>query len=415
MASPRTRVFVDFSADTIYETNPLILNSATEGILNTNTLGSGTLPVEITDLVTQINIRRGRNRITSKFEPGTADVVLYDQNGDWNPTNPLSPYYPNLVPLRQIIIYADYGLGRYYLFSGFITNYDTGFRLGNQEVSSVTLRCVDSFRLFANATITTVTGGTAGQNSGARVNSILDMINFPISLRDIDTGDSTLQADPGTQRTVLDALNEVERSEFGGMYLDSQGFCVFKNRNNMISGATTPVYVFSDDGTDISYQNASVQFDDTNLINSVTAQRIGGSVQSAIDQPSIDKYFIHSGNRDNLLVQTDSEALDQAKSILVTRKDPEPRVDSIQINAYDDTNPNKPLSAINVEILEGVTVKKTMPGNTLFTQSSVVIGIHHDITKNSFVTTYFTSEPLIVGFVLNSSISGILNEDVLSY
>ena len=151
------------------------------------------------------------------------------------------------------------------------------------------------------------------------------------------------------------------------------------------------------------------------LINSVTAQRVGGSVQTAADQPSINKYFVHSGNRDNLLVQTDTEALDQARSILATRKDPEPRVDSIQINAYDDTNPNKPKSAIDVEILEGVTVKKTMPGNTLFTQSSVVIGIHHDITKTSFVTTYFTSEPLIAGFVLNSSISGILNEDVLSY
>ncbi len=74
---------------------------------------------------------------------GTANVVLYDQNGDWNPTNPAGAYYPNLVPLRQIIIYATYASQNYFLFSGFITNYDTGFRQDNDELSTVTLRCVD--------------------------------------------------------------------------------------------------------------------------------------------------------------------------------------------------------------------------------------------------------------------------------
>jgi hypothetical protein len=53
MPAPTLRVFVDFDSDTAFEINPLILGSATEGILDTNTLGSGTLPVEITDLVTR--------------------------------------------------------------------------------------------------------------------------------------------------------------------------------------------------------------------------------------------------------------------------------------------------------------------------------------------------------------------------
>ena len=156
MPAPTIRVFVDFDSDTAFETDPLILGSATEGILGTNRLGSGTLPVEITDLVTRVGIRRGRNRITSKFEFGSADVVLYDQNGDWNPTNSAGAYYPNLVPLRQIIIYATYLGVDYYIFSGYITNYDTGFRQGNEDVSTVTLRCVDAFKLLAGSAITTV-------------------------------------------------------------------------------------------------------------------------------------------------------------------------------------------------------------------------------------------------------------------
>ena len=415
MPAPTVRVFVDFYSDTAFEINPLILGSATEGILGTNTLGSGVLPIEVTSLVERIAIRRGRNRITGQFVSGTADVQLYDENGNWNPANPAGAYYPDLVPLRQIIITADYGGSDYYLFSGYIQAYDTGFWQGTEDVSRVTLRCVDGFRLFSGASITTVTGGTAGQDSGTRINKILDQIEFPLSLRNIDTGDSTLQADPGTQRNVLDALQQVENSELGGVFLDGQGIVNFKNRNAMISSPATAAYSFADDGTAISYQDAVVAFDDTTLINSVSVKRSGGTAQVAFDQNSIDKYFLHSGIREDILVQNDTEALNQAKAILATRKDPEPRVDSIVLNLYDDTNPNKPLSGVDIELLDGGTVKKTMPGSSSITQNSVVIGINHDITKSSWNTRLFTSEPLVAGFVLNSSLDGILGEDVLSY
>ena len=415
MPAPQLRVFVDFDSDTAFEINPLILGSATEGILGTNRLGNGTIPVEVTDLVTKCAIRRGRNRITSQFEFGSATVTLYDQNGDWNPMNPAGAYYPNLVPLRQIIIYATYEGVDYFLFSGFITNYDTGFRQGNEDVSTVTLRCVDGFKLLAGSAITTVSGAPAGQLSGARVNAILDAIEWPLSLRNVDTGDSTLQADPGTSRNALEALKTVEDSEFGGIFVDANGKVDFVSRDNLITIPATAVYSFSDDGTNISYTNAVVAFDDTNLINDVTITREGGTAQNAYDQPSIDKFFLHSGTRSGILVQTDTEALNQAKGILATRKDPEVRVDSIQLNLYDDTNPTKPLAGVDIELLDGVLVTKTMPGNTSVTQPSLVNAIHHDITKSSWMTTLFTSEPLLAGFVLDSTISGILDSDVLSY
>ena len=414
MPAPTLRVFVDFDSDTAFEINPLILGSATEGILGTNTLGSGTLPLEVTNLVSKVSIRRGRNRITSQFEAGTANVTLYDQNGDWNPTNPASIYYPNLVPLRQIIIYATYATNNYFLFSGFITNYDTGFRQGNDELSTVTLRCVDGFKLLAGSGITSVPGSGV-QLSGARVNAILDEIDWPISLRDIDAGDSTLQADPGTDRDALQALFNVEQSEFGGIFLDGNGQVNFVSRNALIAAPAFPVYEFSDQGTDISYTNAVVALDDTTLINDVTITRLNGTAQNAFDQDSIDKFFLHSGTRSGILVQTDTEALDQAEGILATRKDPEIRIDSIELNLYHDANPNKPLAGVDIELLDGVTVTKTTPGSTSVVQSSLVNAIHHDITKSSWMTTLYTTEPLLAGFVLDSDVSGILGEDVLSY
>lgn len=415
MAAPQLRVFVDFDSDTAFETNPLILGSATKGILGTNRLGSGTLPVEITSLVSKVAIRRGRNRITNKFEVGTATVQLYDENGDWNPMNPNGAYYPDLVPLRQIIIYATYLGVDYYIFSGFITNYDTGFYQGNDDVSNVTLRCIDGFKLLAGSSISTVASSPAGQLSGARVNALLDVIAWPQSLRLVDTGDSTLQADPGTTRNALEALQTVENSEFGGFFVDSLGEARFISRTNLIKQPATSVYTFSDTGSNISYTNAVVAYDDTTILNDVTITRSGGTAQNAKDQTSINTYFLHSGNRNGILVQTDTEALNQAQGILATRKDPKVRVDSIQLNLYDDINPDKPKAGVDIELLDGVTVTKTMPGNTTVTQPSLVNGIHHDITKSSWNTTIFTSEPLLSGFVLNSTISGILGTNVLSY
>jgi len=415
MAAPTIRVFVDFDSDTAFETNPFILGSATSGLLGTNKLGAGTLPVEITSLVTRVNIRRGRNRITSKFEFGSADVVLYDQNGNWNPMNTAGAYYPDLLPLRQIIIYATYLGVDYYLFSGYITNYDTGFKQGNEDLSMVTLRCVDAFKLLAGSAITTVAGTSTGQLSGARVDALLNAVDWPVSLREIDTGNSTLQADPGTSRNVLEALQTVENSEFGGIFVDGQSNVVFVDRDTLITRPATSLYSFNDNGTDISYTNAVVAYDDTTLINDVTVTRSGGTAQNVYDQTSIDTFFLHSGIRDGILVQTDAEALNQAKGILATRKDPEVRIDSIQLNLYDDINPNKPKAGVDIDLLDGITVTKTMPGNTSVTQPSLVNAIHHDITKSSWMTTLFTSEPLLAGFVLNSTVSGILGEDVLSY
>lgn len=414
MAAPQIRVFVDFESDTAFETNPLFLDSATKGLLGTNRLGSGTLPIDVTDIVRRISIRRGRNRITSKFEAGSADVTLYDANGDWNPTNVNGAYYPNLLPLKQIIITATFNNTDFYLFSGYITEYKTGFFPGNDDNSSVTLRCFDAFRLLAGASITTVSGTSAGQLTGARVNAILNQISWPDSLRNISDGDTTLQNDPGTTRNVLDALQVVENSELGGVFLDGQGKVNFKSRTQTIQAPSTAAYTFADDGTAINYQNAVFNFDDTTLLNSVSVTRLGGTAQTASDADSITAYFLRSGTREGILVQTDTESLNQARSILATRKDPEPRIDSIDLNALSD-NTLLQEAAVGVEILDGVIIKKTMPGNTTFTQESVVIGIHHDITPNMFKTTFFTSEPLISGFVLDSAIDGLLDTDVLAY
>jgi len=414
-AAPVIKASIDFSNGVAFVGEPFILDSVTNGILDTNQLGtSANANVDISNLIWAVSIRRGRQRLLNEFEAGTAQVTIIDQNGDFNPANPSSPYYGDLVPLRKIQIEAEYNGSTYVLFTGFITNYDTGFAVGSDEFSRVTFRCVDALRLFTTAQITSVPGSGI-QLSGARIDAILDELDYPATLRDIDAGDSTLQADPGTQRKALDALELVKKSEFGELFLDAEGRVTFLSRSAVTTSLASPVYDFADDGTGIAFQNAVVALDDSLVVNDVTVTRSGGSAQNVFDQDSIDKYFIHSGNRDGILVQTDAEALDMAEMLLSTRKETETRIDSILLNLEDGDDVSRVTAGLAIELMDCVDITKVMPGSTSITQTLLVQGLHHDITHRKFTTTVYTGESLIDGFILDSASQGILDTDALSY
>lgn len=414
-AAPVIGATIDFSNGPSFISNPMTLNDPLLGQLDYGQLVD--IPpqlVDISSIVVNVSIRRGRNRILSKFEAGTCNITLYDLNGDWNPENTASPYYGNLKPLRKVQVYATYNGTRYVLFTGFITNYDTNFNKGTDEVSRVTLQCSDAFRLFSNSQITTVPGAGV-QLSGARVNAILDEVDFPTAFRDIDAGQSTLQADPGTARTVINALRTVEDSEFGGFFIDAEGRATFIDRNALTASLGTPVYTFSDTGSGIAFQAALTAYDDTLIVNDVTVTRLNGTAQNVFDQPSIDTYFVHSGNRDGILVQTDAEALDQASMLLATRKDTETRIDSLQLNLENGDNVTRCVAGLNAELLDSVFVTKAMPGNTTISQTLLIQGLSHDFNNRVMTTTIYTGESLIDGFILGSSTQGIIGTNVLSY
>jgi hypothetical protein len=416
MAMPTLGVSVDFANGPAFG-NPLILGDAS------TPLGVGILAdtasdiVDVSDITLRASIRRGRNRILNKFEAGSATVVLEDTNGDWVPSNTSSPYYGKLVPLRKIRIYADYNSVRYYLYSGYITSYDTNFQLGLESISSVTLQCVDAFRLFSNVAISTVAGTSAGQFTGDRMNNLLDVPNFPSSMREIDTGDSTVQADPGSERDLLSALQTIENSEFGGFYIDPEGNAIFLSRDTLAQKADGTATNFADDGTGISYQGIDFAYDDTLIFNDVTVSRTGGTAQTVQDTSSIETYFIHSGKREGLLVETDAESLDQATMILQSRKDAVFRIDSIGLNLADDTETARIVAGLSLDIFDLTNITKSTPGSGSVTLELFVQGIQQDITTNTWTTKFFTAEPIIQAFILDSATQGTLDgaNSVLSY
>ncbi len=412
MTLPVVNAIINFSTGPSFA-QAMILG---EGILGTNILSdSAAVIVDVSNVVDTIQTNRGRNPQADQFQTGTLTLRIVDQNGDFNPQNPNSPYFGLLDPMRKVAISATYNSVTYPIFSGFITSYNTTTPKNALDVVYTTITAVDAFRLAQNAQIATVTGATAGDLSGTRINQILDQIGWPSSMRDVDAGLTTLQADPGTARTSLAAMQTVTLSEYGALYVDATGSFVFQDRNVTTASIGGTPTVFNDNGTNISYFNAIWRLDDTLVFNAASITRIGGTTQLAIDQPSIDKYFTHSYNQQNLLMQTDAVALDYAQAYVASRKDTSIRCDAITLDLYTDNYNAGIIAALDLDFFDPITITTNQPGSSTLTKTLQVFGVAMAITPNSWKATLTTLEPIIDGFILDSSLYGVLDTGVLAY
>lgn len=412
MTVPVINAIINFSTGPAFA-QAMILDT---GILGTNVLAdSQALIVDVSDQVDGITTMRGRNAQADVFQTGTLTLRIVDQNGDFNPQNPNGPYYGLLTPLRKVQITATYAGTEYPIFSGFITSYTTTTPKMATDVTYTTITAVDAFRLFQNSQITNVTLAAAGDLPGERVNAILDEIAWPPSMREIQYGSTIFQADPGTPRTALQALQTATISEYGALYINARGSVELHDREFCITSQAIPPVVFNDDGSEITYFNAVWRLDDTQVYNSASITKIGGTAQLAEDQASIDEYFVHSYNQTNLVMETDQAALDYARAYVASRKDTRTRCDAIELDLYTPDYNAGIIAALDLDFFDPVEITTNQPGNSTLQQTLQVFGVTHRVTPNSWKTTFTTLEPIIDGFILDSPLYGVLDTSVLAY
>lgn len=411
MPLPVLDVSLNFSSGATFG-NPFILDTSALGGGDILSEGSGTpLIVDLTPSTRSISIRRGRNINRDTYEAGVCTVRIFDPNGDFNPQNTSSPYYGYLTPLRKIRISASYGGNTYYLFSGYTTDYIYAYDIA-ENVSYVDINASDAFRLFAMATLTTVTGQAAGQDTGTRIDKILDTVDFPISMRNIDIGNSLTQADPATNRTSLAALKNVETSEQGAFYMSPEGNAVFKNRSNVITSAGSTPIQFNQTG-DIPYKNLVFAFDDKLIVNESNVTRVGGTTQTFIDANSLAQYFPHVVNFSDLVIQTDADAANIAGIYVGTRSDTTIRIDQMTVDLYDPLVPNGTI--IDLDYFDNVNISNIQPNGSVITKNLQIQGINWEITPNSWIGNFTTLEPITDGLILDNTTYGLLDEDILAY
>lgn len=418
MSAPTLNVIINFSSGASFG-QAMIIGS---GIIGVNILAdSATVTADVSDTVQAVNINRGRSANADQFQAGTCSVRIADVDGNFNPANASSLYYPNIIPNRKLIITAtDTNTNTVYpLFAGYIVSYDYVQASLVGEVSYTTLNCVDGFRVLNMANVSTVASAPAGQLSGARTNALLNAVGWPASMRDVDTGQQTLLADPGTTRQALAALQTVEISEYGAFYMDASGNAVFQDRALTSSSIGSTPVIFADDGTGIDYGFAKWVLDDSLVYNDASITATGLATQTASDATSIATYFTHSYKKTDLLMDSTAAAKNYALAYVASRKDTSIRCDSVTLKDLNTPGYTTGVAAaLGLDYFDTITVKSTQPaatGTSTLNKTLQIFGVSHAITVSTWRTSFLTLEPIIDSFIIGNADYGILGTNVLSY
>jgi hypothetical protein len=393
---------------------PFTIGDPINGVIGVSQFASSEVPEPVIDLSSttrQIRITRGRNIMRDTYEAGTCTVRVIDQDGSFNPQNTASPYFGYLTPLRKIRVAATTDTAQSFLFSGYVTDYKYTYPTG-QELGYVDIACSDAFRLFGMANVSGVADATAGQTTGTRINKILDQVDFPSSMRIIDAGTTTTQADPATTRSSLSAIQVAEFTEQGAFYVLSGGEVEFKDRNDVVGSLAAAPIEFNQSGG-IPYSDLRFAFDDKLIINSATMQRVGGSVVSSTDADSIAKYFPHGMNVENLIAQTDAQVQNIADIYVATRKETTIRIDAMTVDLLDPAVPTDTM--IGLDYFDNVKITNIQPDGSTIVKTLQVQGLAWDITPNSMKCTVTTLEPIVEGFIIGSSTYGIIGQSIMGY
>jgi hypothetical protein len=393
---------------------PFTIGDAKNGILGVSQLAASTVAtpiVDLTPIVRSITIDNGRNVQSDTYQAGTAVIRVYDNDGSWNPQNTSSIYYPYLVPLRKIRVSATTATAQEFLFSGYTTEYRYFYDQA-ENVGYVDIYAADAFRLFNLAQVTTVTDSGAGQATGTRIGKILDQVEFPASMRTISTGQSLCQTDPGTLRTSLEAIKNAEFSEQGAFYMDGAGTAIFKSRNQVASSISGTPIEFNQTGG-IPYKNLVFAFDDKLIINKASIQRVGGTAQVYINTASATKYFQHQYSAQDLVIDTDANALNIAATYVATRAETTIRIDAMTVDLLDTAVPTDTM--IGLDYFTNVRISNIQPDGSVIVKTLQVQGLKWEISPNSMQVTVTTLEPIVDGFIISSPERGIIGVSAMTY
>ena len=404
------QVLVGFQSTTGFGT-PFMLDDAFYGVLDTagrGTLGGITF-VDLTSLVENVSITRGRSRQLDQFNAGTAVIAFDNASQVLNPSNTASPYYPFVLPRCPVQIFAN-GIP---IYTGVITDWNLDYDISNQDMMYAS--CSDNFTVLANQSLNAFT--PSAQATGARINTVLDLaeINYQ-GARAIDAGSSTLGAFAVSQDTnCLNYLQLINTSEQGYLFMSANGTLTFKGRSsvlNPVAGAT-----FNTDGTGIRYQSLINQFGDELLYNYITTKSDAGAIQTTSNAASIALYQAQQYSLTNLLNSTTTEVAGLGNYLLGKYQNPVLRFTglSTEMSALSATDQN---IVLNLDMTSIATVVKNFVVGTpaTETQTLIVSGIAHNITPGSHIVSYtFESTDGNQYLTLDDAIFGTLDNNLLSF
>lgn len=368
----------------------------------------GTTYTDVTSYVRGYSINRGKSRELDEYRAGTSSVTLSNNDRRFDPTNESSPYYGNILPLKKIRITSK----DIVQFLGTIDDWDFTFSPNGDNTATVV--STDQMRIIANQTLPALTNSV--ELSGARVDNILDEINWPADTRNIDDGAETLGADVvefGTN--ALSYLQQVATSEAGSFYIGKDGYATFRDRR-VVPSQQSPL--LTDDGTGIPYEQLEIVYGSELLYNQVIYENLitgGTAIANALDSQSL--YGVQTLQRDNLLISTDIATQDIADALANKYGEPVFRFEGITIRLNDLTSDQQD-EILGLELSDVVQIvfrPGSPPTGDPVNEFAEVIGIQTQ-SDSQFTTVLLKFNTLNgTSLILDDTVFGRLNQNSLAW
>ena len=229
------------------------------------------------------------------------------------------------------------------------------------------------------------------ETSGTRVGRILDSIDWPAVDRNIDAGQSTLQAATPTG-SALAYLQKVEESEGGLLFVAKDGKVRFRGRHGGFNLPSLGTFGDGDPATELEYVDIAFDYSESLIYNEIRVSRADGVVHTAEDTASQTAYGERTYTSDGLLIASDAESLDRAHFLLGRYKDPVFRTTRMVVQPSGDTEAILFPQVLGREIGDKLTVRRK-PQNVGATidQAVTVEGMRHTFRTLSWSTEFMLS------------------------
>ena len=359
---------------------------------------------DVSAYVREFTTKRGRTNELGQFVAGTCSLLLSNADNRFNPNNTSSPYYDSglgetkIQPYKVVRITATYNSIDYPVYYGFIDTIPVSYpAIGADSV--VQFNCIDAFKIFNSQTLVSSGWllGDAGfselgistsfgyedeqELSSERVSRILNVIQFPSALRDINVGVHEVQSQD-INSDVLSALRSCEVAENAQFFIAKDGKATFRNRDYKLSNtkAIDVQATFSNDGFNLPYLDVKTSFDVNEVYNVYKWTRTGGTEQSVSDATSVQKYRIRTSTQTTINT-TDVDVHSIIEQKLNETATPIVRIDSLVVNPRQNVSIWE--KALGLEFGDRISVKIVNPDTSSYTDELWIESISHNVNAST--------------------------------
>ena len=215
-----------------------------------------------------------------------------------------------------------------------------------------------------------------------RVTRILDIMNWPESLRDIQTGVNTMQESTLAQ-SRLEEMQTAADAEGGAFFVDGAGVATFKAQDWLQDDprSNTPQMRAGAPGDHVQVLDASTDWSTSRVRNDIRMARKGGTEQRLTDGQSMSLYGPRTFQRFDLENDNDADVLELARRYLEAFRWDRARLETVGLYPLDAEGA---VELMELQLGDLVRIRVSALPGWSYTGEYYVNRISHAVTKDDW-------------------------------